>query len=55
MKRFDWISIVPATADRDHLLSITAGGRQAIGLSMDISNRDYFHYARDGRLATSFR
>ncbi|MEV4289324.1 DUF6461 domain-containing protein [Nonomuraea bangladeshensis] len=50
----DWISIVPANADRDHLLSMTAGGREALGLSMDISNRDYLHYARDGRLVTSF-
>ncbi|MEV4747964.1 DUF6461 domain-containing protein [Streptosporangium sp. NPDC049248] len=50
----DWISIVPATAEREHLLSITAGGREAFGLSMDISNRDYLHYARDGRLVTSF-
>ncbi|MFD1547283.1 DUF6461 domain-containing protein [Nonomuraea guangzhouensis] len=50
----DWISIVPATADREHLLSITADGREAFGLSTDISNRDYLHYARDGRLVTSF-
>ncbi|MEV8630903.1 DUF6461 domain-containing protein [Streptosporangium sp. NPDC051023] len=50
----DWISVVPGTAEREHLLSITVGGREAFGLSMDISNRDYFHYARDGRLVTSF-
>jgi uncharacterized protein DUF6461 len=43
-----------ASADRERLLSITAGGREAFGLSMDISNRDYFHYVRDGRLVTSF-
>ncbi|WP_371784732.1 DUF6461 domain-containing protein [Streptosporangium subroseum] len=50
----DWISIMPATAEREHLLSITAGGREAFGLSMDIGNRDYLHYARDGRLVISF-
>jgi hypothetical protein len=50
----DWVSIVPASADREHLLSITAGGREAFGLSMDISNRTYFHYVHGGRLVTSF-
>ncbi|MEU4235269.1 DUF6461 domain-containing protein [Nonomuraea sp. NPDC026600] len=50
----DWVSIVPASADRERLVSITAGGREAFGLSMDISNRTYFHYVRGGRLVTSF-
>ncbi|MFI6455084.1 DUF6461 domain-containing protein [Streptosporangium amethystogenes] len=49
-----WIGIVPARSDEEFLLSITEDGRQALSLSMDIHNREYFKYARDGRMITSF-
>lgn len=49
-----WIGIVPARSDDEFLLSITDDGRQALSLSMDIHGRDYFKYARDGRMMVSF-
>lgn len=49
-----WIGIVPAYADGERLRSITEGGRQALGLRMDIGGHAYFDYARDGRMIASF-
>ncbi|SFJ46771.1 hypothetical protein SAMN05216275_10974 [Streptosporangium canum] len=49
-----WIGIVPARSDEEFLLSITEDGRQALSLSMDIQGREYFKYARDGRMVVSF-
>ncbi|TXK40060.1 DUF6461 domain-containing protein [Nonomuraea sp. C10] len=50
-----WIGIVPGPYDDDaRLLSVTQGGRQAISFSMDIHGREYFKYARDGRMIVSF-
>ena len=49
-----WIGIVPAHGDGERLRSITEGGRQALGLRMDINGNAYFDYARDGRMAVSF-
>jgi hypothetical protein len=49
-----WIGIVPAHGDGEFLRSVTQGGRQALGLSMDISGNAYFDYARDGRTVVSF-
>ncbi|MEO3891329.1 DUF6461 domain-containing protein [Nonomuraea sp. B5E05] len=49
-----WTSILPASSDDQFLLSLTEGGLQALSLSMDISNRDSFKYARDGRMVASF-
>lgn len=50
----DWIGIVPAHADGERLRSITEGGREALGLLMDINGNAYFDYARDGRMIVSF-
>ncbi|MER5420776.1 DUF6461 domain-containing protein [Streptosporangium roseum] len=50
-----WIGIVPALFDDDaSLLSVTQGGRQALSFSMNIHGREYFKYARDGRMIVSF-
>jgi hypothetical protein len=49
-----WIGILPSRSDDEFLLSLTEGGRQALSLSMNISNRDFFKYARDGRMVVSF-
>lgn len=50
-----WIGIVPGPYDDDaRLLSVTQGGRQALSFSMDIHGREYFTYARDGRMIVSF-
>ncbi|MGV9776246.1 DUF6461 domain-containing protein [Streptosporangium sp. NPDC003464] len=50
-----WIGIVPAPFDDDaSLMSVTQGGRQALSFSMDIHGREYFKYARDGRMIVSF-
>ncbi|MET7462894.1 DUF6461 domain-containing protein [Nonomuraea sp. NPDC005501] len=49
-----WIGIVPAHGHGDFLRSITEGGRQALGLLMDINFNAYFDYARDGRIIASF-
>ncbi|MGW4964786.1 DUF6461 domain-containing protein [Nonomuraea sp. NPDC004186] len=49
-----WIGIVPAHADGECLRSITEGGRQALGLRMDINGNAYFDYARDGHILVSF-
>ncbi|MGV9310328.1 DUF6461 domain-containing protein [Nonomuraea sp. NPDC004354] len=50
-----WIGIVPALFDDDaSLMSVTQGGRQALSFSMDIHGREYFKYARDGRMIVSF-
>ncbi|MDF2707288.1 MAG: hypothetical protein K0R62_2940, partial [Nonomuraea muscovyensis] len=50
----DWIGIVPAHGHGERLRSITEGGRQALGLLMDINGNAYFDYARDGRMIVSF-
>ncbi|WP_030455359.1 DUF6461 domain-containing protein [Herbidospora cretacea] len=51
----EWICVVPAVADGDDAMrSLTAGGREAVGFSMDIGGHDYVRYARDGRLITAF-
>lgn len=50
----DWVGVVPAHASGEHLRSITEGGRQALGLRMDIGAHAYFDYARDGRMVVSF-
>ncbi|MEU1730226.1 DUF6461 domain-containing protein [Streptosporangium sp. NPDC020145] len=50
----DWIGIVPAVADDEVLRSVTEGGHQAIGFSMDINHNACFGYARDGRIIVSF-
>jgi hypothetical protein len=49
-----WFGIVPAQGHGEFLRSVTQGGRQAIGLSMDINYNAYFEYARDGRTIVSF-
>jgi hypothetical protein len=49
-----WIGIVPAHADGERVRSITEGGREALGLRMDINLYAYFDYARDGRMVVSF-
>ncbi|MFD8532509.1 DUF6461 domain-containing protein [Streptosporangium canum] len=49
-----WIGIVPARSDDEFLLSITEDGCQALSLSMNIHGREYFKYARDGRMIVSF-
>ncbi|GGL50131.1 DUF6461 domain-containing protein [Planomonospora parontospora] len=50
-----WIGIVPTLFDDDaSLMSVTQGGRQALSFSMDIHGREYFKYARDGRMIVSF-
>ncbi|MEV4379244.1 DUF6461 domain-containing protein [Streptosporangium sp. NPDC049644] len=49
-----WIGIVPAHADSERLRSITEGGREALGLLMDINGNAYFDYARDGHMVVSF-
>ncbi|MFI7058350.1 DUF6461 domain-containing protein [Streptosporangium canum] len=50
-----WIGIVPALFDdAASLLSVTQGGRQALSFSMNIHGREYFKYARDGRMIVSF-
>ncbi|MGW4661610.1 DUF6461 domain-containing protein [Streptosporangium sandarakinum] len=48
-----WIGIVPGV-DRERLPSISEGGREVLNVSMDISGREYFDYARDGRMIVSF-
>ena len=49
-----WIGIVPAHADGERVRSVTEGGRQALGLRMDINGNAYFDFARDGRIIVSF-
>ncbi|GLX96526.1 hypothetical protein Hesp01_44760 [Herbidospora sp. NBRC 101105] len=50
-----WICVVPAPFEGDEFMKhVTAGGRQAISLGMDIGNHEYVKYARDGRLITAF-
>ena len=49
-----WIGIVPAHGHSEFLRSATEGGRQALGLLMDINYNAYFDYARDGRTVVSF-
>ncbi|MEV0200187.1 DUF6461 domain-containing protein [Nonomuraea sp. NPDC050691] len=49
-----WIGVVPAHADGEGVRSVTEGGRQALGLRMDINGNAYFDYARDGRTVVSF-
>lgn len=50
----DWVGIVPGHGQSEFLRSVTQGGRQAFGLSMDINGNAYFDYARDGRIIVSF-
>ncbi|MEV4110226.1 DUF6461 domain-containing protein [Nonomuraea sp. NPDC049695] len=49
-----WIGIVPAQADREVVRSLSEGGREALGFSMDINYNASFVYARDGRTIISF-
>jgi hypothetical protein len=42
-----WIGIVPAHGHGEFLRSVTEGGRQALGLLMDINYNASFAYARD--------
>ncbi|MEV4161796.1 DUF6461 domain-containing protein [Nonomuraea dietziae] len=49
-----WIGIMPAHGHGEFLRSVTEGGRQALGLLMDINGNAYFDYARDGRTVVSF-
>ncbi|MDA0637520.1 DUF6461 domain-containing protein [Nonomuraea sp. MCN248] len=49
----DWICVMPERADGEFLRSMTEGGREALGLSMDMSSAS-FHYARDGRTVVAF-
>ncbi|MEV4397382.1 DUF6461 domain-containing protein [Nonomuraea sp. NPDC049607] len=49
-----WIGVVPAHGHGEFLCSVTEGGRQALGLRMDITGNAYFEYARDGRMVVSF-
>jgi hypothetical protein len=49
-----WIGIVPAHGHGEFLRSVTEGGRQALGLLMDINYNASFDYARDGRTVVSF-
>ncbi|WP_329083825.1 DUF6461 domain-containing protein [Streptosporangium sp. NBC_01469] len=50
----DWVAIVPAHDHGEFLRSITEGGRQALGLRMDITGNASFDYAREGRVVVSF-
>ncbi|WP_440071927.1 DUF6461 domain-containing protein [Streptosporangium sp. OZ121] len=50
----DWVAIVPAHGHSEFLRSITEGGRQALGLRLDINGNAYFDYARDGHMIVSF-
>ena len=46
-----WIGVVPAPSGEDgYLRSLTAGGRQAITIDMDINGNCRLKYARDGHL-----
>ncbi|MGI5268325.1 DUF6461 domain-containing protein [Nonomuraea sp. CA-218870] len=49
-----WISMVPGHSGGEDVRSISEGGREAVGLRMDIHGRAYFDYARDGRTVVSF-
>jgi hypothetical protein len=49
-----WIGVVPGHGDGERLRSITEGGREALGLRMDIGGHAYVEYARDGRMVVSF-
>ncbi|WP_061296522.1 DUF6461 domain-containing protein [Herbidospora cretacea] len=50
-----WICVVPAPYEGDEFMrAVTTGGRKAVSLGMDVSNREYFKYAEDSRLITAF-
>ncbi|MFI6817567.1 DUF6461 domain-containing protein [Nonomuraea sp. NPDC050328] len=49
-----WIGVIPGHGDGEFLRALTEGGRQAVGLHMDITFNAYFDYARDGRTVVSF-
>ncbi|MFI0422319.1 DUF6461 domain-containing protein [Spongiactinospora sp. 9N601] len=49
-----WIGIVPGHADGERVRRASEGGREALGVRMDINGHAYFEYARDGRMLVSF-
>ncbi|PZG41224.1 hypothetical protein C1I98_21620 [Spongiactinospora gelatinilytica] len=49
-----WIGIVPGHADGERVRRAGEGGREALGVRMDINGHVYFEYARDGRMAVCF-
>ncbi|MEU4695580.1 DUF6461 domain-containing protein [Nonomuraea dietziae] len=48
------VAVLPRHVPASGVRSITEGGRQALGLRMDINGNAYVGYARDGRMAVSF-
>jgi hypothetical protein len=52
----DWIGVIPSTSDEARIRSLSADGRQVLGISISRNNslRDDFWYARDGRLIVAF-
>jgi hypothetical protein len=50
----DWVAIVPTHGHSEFLRSISEGGRQALGLYMDINGNAYVDYAREGHMIVSF-
>jgi hypothetical protein len=49
-----WVAIAPAHDHGEFLRSVTEGGRQALGLRLDINSNAYFDYAREGHVIVSF-
>ncbi|RBQ18655.1 hypothetical protein DP939_19420 [Spongiactinospora rosea] len=49
-----WIAIVPGHADGERLRAASEGGREVLGIRMDITGHEHFEYARDGRMVASF-
>ncbi|SDK37342.1 hypothetical protein SAMN05421874_107117 [Nonomuraea maritima] len=49
-----WVGVVPGHGSDESLRSISEGGREVLGLRMDISGREHFTYARDGRVLVAF-
>ncbi|MEU8379694.1 DUF6461 domain-containing protein [Streptosporangium sp. NPDC048865] len=50
----EWAAVVPAHGYGQFPRSVSEGGRQALGLRLDINGNASFDYARDGRMIVSF-